>query len=213
MMSPSLKGEGLVPGGEGAEERREQILQAALACFGRQGYHLTTMDDIVAESGLSKGTLYWYFKSKKELFVSLFQTMMERFGHEWEAIVVDESLTAREKLGASLSLYRAELDDLVPLFGTVMEAWALTRYDEEVGIITRELYEPYLALMERLIQQGVDSGEFHVDDVRSAAVVVSSLLDGVALGMGTTLTWIEDWSTILDTATTIVLRGLGVDIE
>jgi len=54
-----------------AEERRSQILEAALRCFAHQGYHQTTMDDIVEESGLSKGTLYWYYESKKEIFLSV----------------------------------------------------------------------------------------------------------------------------------------------
>ena len=43
-------------------ERRQQILSAAMTCFIAKGYHRATMDDIVVESGLSKGTLYWYFK-------------------------------------------------------------------------------------------------------------------------------------------------------
>ena len=44
-----------------SEERRGQIIEAALACFTRKGYANTTIDDIVAESGLSKGAIYWYF--------------------------------------------------------------------------------------------------------------------------------------------------------
>jgi AcrR family transcriptional regulator len=56
------------------EERRRQIMEAALACFVRKGYHKTTMDDIVAECGLSKGTLYWYFENKDDLFVSLIKS-------------------------------------------------------------------------------------------------------------------------------------------
>ena len=48
----------MTPPSASKEERRAQILQAALTCFARKGYHLTTMDDIVAESGLSKGSLY-----------------------------------------------------------------------------------------------------------------------------------------------------------
>ncbi len=51
---------------EVAEERRSQILKAALRCFAHHGYHQTTMDDIVEESGLSKGTLYWYYESFEE---------------------------------------------------------------------------------------------------------------------------------------------------
>ncbi|HET7081061.1 MAG TPA: helix-turn-helix domain-containing protein, partial [Chloroflexia bacterium] len=47
-----------------SEERKNQILDAAAAVFSRLGFHEARMDDIVRESGLSKGTLYWYFTSK-----------------------------------------------------------------------------------------------------------------------------------------------------
>ena len=53
------------------QQRREQILHAAMACFARQGYHATSMDDVVRESGLSVGAIYSYFPSKEELFLSL----------------------------------------------------------------------------------------------------------------------------------------------
>ena len=47
--------------------RREQVLQAAWACFSRNGFHATTMADVIAESGLSAGAVYRYFDSKAAL--------------------------------------------------------------------------------------------------------------------------------------------------
>ena len=49
------------------EARREQILGAAIACFARQGFHQTTVDDICKEAGLSPGAVYRYFTSKEEI--------------------------------------------------------------------------------------------------------------------------------------------------
>ena len=53
------------------QQRRAQILSAAMACFARQGYHATSMDDVVRESGLSVGAIYSYFPSKEDLFLTL----------------------------------------------------------------------------------------------------------------------------------------------
>lgn len=50
------------------KERKEEILQAALKCFSEKGYHDTGMDNIIREFGLSKGAIYWYFKSKRDIF-------------------------------------------------------------------------------------------------------------------------------------------------
>src|SRR5215207_3423526 len=53
------------------QHRREQILDAAMSCFARDGYRATSMDDIVRESGLSVGAIYSYFPSKEDLFSAI----------------------------------------------------------------------------------------------------------------------------------------------
>jgi len=61
--------------------RRDQIIAAALACFARAGYHATTMADVAAQAGVSKGTPYLYFDSKEALFLAL--------GEEWDCGLAD----------------------------------------------------------------------------------------------------------------------------
>jgi len=200
----------MTPRPDVSEERKAQIYQAALACFNRKGYHRTTMDDIVAESGLSKGSLYWYFKSKKELFLSLFQEVMGQIGQAWEGIAANQEASATEKLRASLALFRAELGEMAPFFSVMMEAWALTRYDEDVESIIQELYGPYLDIMIRIIEEGIASGEFRVKSVRAMALVIMTLFDGITLAMGTGL-WHGDWDSIMDAAEELVFHGLGVE--
>jgi AcrR family transcriptional regulator len=198
----------MTPRPDVSEERKAQIYEAALACFGRQGYHRTTMDDIVAESGLSKGSLYWYFDSKKDLFLSLFQEVMGQFGQVWEVIVANEEANAREKLLASLALIRIEFEEMVPFFGMMMEAWALTRHDEDVERLTRELYEPYVDMLARIVEEGVASGEFHVDSPSATSLVILTLFDGIMMAMSTDL-WTYDWNEVMDAAGALVLHGLG----
>jgi AcrR family transcriptional regulator len=53
------------------EARRQQILDAAIECFSRQGFHPTTMQDIIKESGLSSGAIYTYFASKEALIEAI----------------------------------------------------------------------------------------------------------------------------------------------
>ncbi len=202
----------MTPRPDVSEERKAQIYQAALACFNRKGYHRTTMDDIVAESGLSKGSLYWYFKSKKELFISLFQEVMGQLGQTWEGVAANQEANATEKLRASLTLFRAELGEMMPFFSVMMmmEAWALTRYDEDVESIIQELYGPYQDIMIRIIEEGIASGEFRVKSVRAMALVIMTLFDGITLAMGTGL-WHGDWDSIMDAAEELVFHGLGVE--
>src|SRR5215471_6943740 len=62
-----------------SKERKNQILDAAEAVFARLGFHEARLDDIVAESRLSKGALYWYFKSKDAIITGLLERV---FNHE-----------------------------------------------------------------------------------------------------------------------------------
>jgi TetR/AcrR family transcriptional regulator, repressor for uid operon len=72
---------------EHLEARRHQILDAALTCFDRAGFHGASMQDIVAEVGLSTGAVYRYFSSKEEIIEALAE---ER--HAKEAALINEAL-------------------------------------------------------------------------------------------------------------------------
>lgn len=54
------------------EARRTQILDAAVRCFARTGYYATTIEDVVRETGLSRGALYLYFPSKEALLTPMY---------------------------------------------------------------------------------------------------------------------------------------------
>jgi AcrR family transcriptional regulator len=54
---------------------RERLLESAKILFSQRGYYATSVEDIVASAGLSKGAFYFYFKSKEELFKSLVEEM------------------------------------------------------------------------------------------------------------------------------------------
>lgn len=60
------------------EARRQQILDASSACFARQGFHQTTMQDICREAGLSPGAVYRYFASKEEIIAAACQDCQQQ---------------------------------------------------------------------------------------------------------------------------------------
>jgi AcrR family transcriptional regulator len=81
-----------------ASAQRERILDAALTCFAREGFHAATMQDIVAESGLSPGAIYGYFKGKTDVVTAI---ASER--HAMERRRLQHALTAGD-LETSLAL-------------------------------------------------------------------------------------------------------------
>ena len=190
-------------------ERKQQIFEAAIICFGRKGYHLTKMDDIAAEAGLSKGLLYWYFKGKKELFISLFREIMGQFELAWEAIVNDNNSSATEKILTTLSLFRSEFKEFTSFFGVMMEAWVQTLHDEDVIELLDEFYQPYVRMMTQVIEQGLANGEFQVTDVEGTTLVLLSMFDGVTLALGMGI-FKYDWDKLFDAVSEVTLRALGV---
>jgi AcrR family transcriptional regulator len=61
------------PRAESPEERKAALRRAAFACFAEAGFHATTVDDICKHAGVSKGTFYWYFESKEQVFVEILE--------------------------------------------------------------------------------------------------------------------------------------------
>src|SRR5215471_15804519 len=59
-----------------AAHRPEEISAAALQVFARRGLHQTTLDDVAKEAGVSKGTIYLYFKNKEDLFIAAAQQVV-----------------------------------------------------------------------------------------------------------------------------------------
>src|SRR3989440_2369174 len=56
---------------EPTQDRREQIMQAAMACFAKRGFHQTSMHDISAEAGISVGLIYRYFENKEAVISAI----------------------------------------------------------------------------------------------------------------------------------------------
>src|SRR5881227_3749765 len=80
------------------ERRRQQILDAARTCFIRKGFHLTSMQDVFAESGLSAGAVYRYFKSKKEIIDAIANQKVGGAIHLLENIMEEDPLPPFEEI-------------------------------------------------------------------------------------------------------------------
>ena len=100
------------------KERRAQLLAYATTRFAEDGYHPTSVADIVDGLGVGKGVFYWYFDSKEELFTEILRTaqndMRRTQQHRIEGV---EDPVERIQLGVRAAvLWMAEHDDLRRLF-------------------------------------------------------------------------------------------------
>jgi AcrR family transcriptional regulator len=74
------------------EERRRQILEAALAEFSEAGYHATKVSDIVARAGIAQGTFYLYFKDKHSIFIELLDIFFQKISSAITRIDVEQEI-------------------------------------------------------------------------------------------------------------------------
>jgi AcrR family transcriptional regulator len=84
-------------------ERRTQILEAAAELFGTQGYHSTSISDIIAQAGIARGTFYLYFQSKRAIFEELVDQLVRDIVSRIRRVVLGEGHpSAKEQLLANI---------------------------------------------------------------------------------------------------------------
>ncbi len=160
-----------------AEDRRREILSAALTSFGRGGFHETTIDDIAREAGLSKGAVYWHFAGKRELFYALVDQILGDF--EGELATPDPTLSGRERLermvDAALSV------DLGAPGMAELQAEFMSCAAREPEMRERLLSaaQGSIQLVVDAISHGVKSGEFRLVDPETVAYGMLATLDGL----------------------------------
>ena len=162
-----------------ADERRAQIMEAALACFTRKGYNNTTMDDIAAESGLSKGSLYWYFKSKDDLFAEALLSVFMNIGQE-AVTAVEQYSTASDKLRAVAQATVGFGKMVEGYFSLLLEFWISSPRREEAGQSWIGLLTEYKDIVVEVIEEGVKNGEFKPVDAEQLVWAIMAAYDGLA---------------------------------
>ena len=164
------------------DERRNQILAAAKECFIRNGYAHTRVDDIARESGLSKGGIYFHFKSKRDIFDALLENQQQatatlvREIEASDAPVVDK-LT---QLGTMMLRNFAEGEDHAK-FLIVLAEMGIREADVYQKVVGA--HEAYVETLARYIRAGIASGEIRDMDPRMAALFMKFLLDGLEQGL------------------------------
>jgi AcrR family transcriptional regulator len=161
-----------------SEERKNEILDAALEVFGELGLQEASVDDVVERAGLSKGTLYWYFKSKDRLIGAL----MKRFFAQ-ELGKIRELQKGRGSVRERLLRYGREVENVVKRMprALTLEFYAVAVRHKTVRKFMGELYVTYCDELGELLREGIDSGEFVKTDTRQLSAAITGLCEGLIL--------------------------------
>lgn len=170
----------MAPRPDVSEERKTQILTAATKVFTKHGFSEARMDDIVAESGLSKGALYWYFESKYAIIISILDQIFD-----WETShmrdLLEEEASAPKKMELFFESSIKDLERMKPLMPIFFDFWSLSVRKKNINRAIKRYYQQFLDLIEPIIQQGIDQGEFQPVDAGAAAVALGAMFEGTIL--------------------------------
>jgi AcrR family transcriptional regulator len=169
-----------VPSEDLSEERQKQILDAAIKEFAQHGFHATRMEDIARASGLSKGAVYLYYKSKDAIIAALLRTLFAWELRGTRAIVEAEG-SATDRLLAITRMFADELDRMTAAMPIFLEFYAVAFRQASVRKYIGEMYEEFRAPLATLIQQGIERGEFRPIVPDEAALVWIALFEGLTL--------------------------------
>jgi AcrR family transcriptional regulator len=155
--------------------RPQEILDAALDLFAERGFAATRMDDVAARAGVTKGTVYLYFKSKDELFKALVRAALLTDLEQFEAAV--ESCSATELLERMVTRWVAEF---VPSQAGVLPKLIIAEvgnFPDLAKFYLEEFVLRVLGLVRRVLARGIAAGEFRPVDVEyTAYLFVAPLL-------------------------------------
>jgi AcrR family transcriptional regulator len=134
------------------------------------------MDDLVRTSGLSKGTLYWHFSSKEEVFLALFDRFVEEFFDVWSRLET-EGRSSLEMVRTLGEIFVDRLvSDPIPL-GAWAEFLLQPKARERYASMLRQSRDRLAALM----RDGIERGEIRDLDPEGIAVALTAAIEGTML--------------------------------
>ncbi|HEY0539453.1 MAG TPA: TetR/AcrR family transcriptional regulator [Actinoallomurus sp.] len=164
------------------ERRRQQILDAARRCFLRKGFHLTSMQDVFAESGLSAGAVYRYFKSKNEIIYAIATEKQSGAVKLLETIIKEDPLPSLEEIIERFFGYVQSILDDGGALRVAPQVWAEALHDPAYQAIVVDLFTGVRSWWTELASRMRDAGRLPADaDPEAVGATLLCVMPGFVL--------------------------------
>ena len=157
---------------------RSELIEVARQLFATKGFDNTTMNEIAAQSGKGRRTLYTYFKSKSDVFMAVIDSEMNRLLEAIEEIL-PLRMPADEKLKRYILCRLDQVKDTVIRNGSLKAEFF--RDVIQLEHARRRLDVRELTILRSILQQGIDEGTFEIDNASVVAVTIHYALRGLDL--------------------------------
>ena len=159
-------------------EVKEKIIQAAIESFAQTGYDRTKMEDIAKRLGLSKGTIYLYFKSKEDLFLAICEYNMQQGDKEDAGLFVKKENVATDAEQIYDNIRRREQGNDRVMLEMVAESARNPKLKKAMHELHVKVHEHVMEGVRSKIQDGFLRQNA---DAESLAIALVALYDGLAV--------------------------------
>jgi AcrR family transcriptional regulator len=142
----------------GSKATKQKIIEVASMLFGRYGFYKTSMDEVAKTAHKAKGSLYYHFKSKEELFTAVVDAEFKVLRMQLLPIVEDNTLKADEKFRRYL-MKRMEVLSNSKNYQETLRADFFEKFDF-ISKLREEIREWEKIQMQKIINQGIEEGIF-----------------------------------------------------
>lgn len=164
------------------ENRRQQILDAAIACFARNGFHQTTMEEIGDQAGLSPGVAYRYFDSKDDIILATLQDSVERSGRFYGASAEQENTIKILEQMIIESFQRFDEPGRDIYYKVRVQLWAEMLSNPKVAEKARFIREQAQQNLADVIKTGQELEHINPNlDVQAVSVAMMAIHDGFVI--------------------------------
>jgi AcrR family transcriptional regulator len=159
-------------------DRKEEIFEAAVQCFNQKGYYETAIDTIAATAQISKGGIYYHFKSKKDLFLELFNYRVNRYFNYLKTYTADID-NPEERLRVFINKASYIQKENTDFFKFCIEFLSMGVRDPEIRTMMTAFYQESVGTFKSYVEEGIRMGIFKPHDAEKTALAVYFLFMGV----------------------------------
>ncbi|MBE5840826.1 MAG: TetR/AcrR family transcriptional regulator [Butyrivibrio sp.] len=171
--------------GEKSEKKKQYILDKARGVFSEKGFKDVTMKDIVDACDISRGGLYLYFSSTSEIFLEVLSADV----HEDDEEAVGAALSGNASAGDMLALFLKEQKKEIlrkknNLTVATYEYFSVNKVSAKENPL-KEKFDTAVRIVEKLIENGIDSGEFYCENPVGCARNLMYVVEGLKITSNT----------------------------
>ncbi len=159
------------------DQNRENILKIAREIFSKYGYKKTTLDDIANAVRKGKSSLYYYFKSKEDLFQAVIMKEVDILAHELE-IVINRNTDPVDKLRDYILTKLATFRGLANFYHAIENDVTAVDFIDQ---IKRKYEQDEIRMIKRILIEGVRKNEFEIYDFNLAAIGITTAIKGLEM--------------------------------